>query len=152
MNTKTLNKAQYLQWDKPASMTVIGAPHDVALWKYCYRLGYVNAAKLLGRSVKTIREACKRRFQERAASQQLNQAALDAQTINYMRFRPWKRAEDNDLIVGLEVGCSVATLAEDLMRAPSSLERRILELRDSGRISEALLQKIKRQREANHAH
>jgi len=63
-----------------------------------------------------------------------------------------QRCEDNDLIVALELGCSVDTIAADLMRSPGSVGNRIRELRDNGRISPSLLQKIKRQQEATHAH
>ena len=142
----TATKEKSLQWDAPASLTIDGAPSNVALWTYCIRLGYADAARLLGRSLKTVRQACHRRFQERAARQKENLTQVDARTIDYMRFRPWRRCEDNDLIVALELGCSVDTIAADLMRSPGSVGNRIRELRENGRISQSLLQKIKRSR------
>ena len=149
-----MSTQKYLQWDKPASMTVLGAPPNVALWKYCYRLGYQESARLLHRPVKTVREACNRRFKARAAEQQAarpNPIEIDARTINYLRFRPWQRCEDNDLIVGLEMGLSTQQLAEDLMRSPRSVELRVRVLRDNGRLPASLLRKIKYQKEAAHA-
>jgi hypothetical protein len=147
-------RRQNLQWDAPASVTLPGAPDNVALWKYCIRLGYAEAARLLDRPYDTVRRACHTRFQDRnrdlTERQQL--ASTDAVTINYMRFRPWKRCEDNDLIVGLEMGLTIKELAGDLMRTERSVELRVRVLRDNGRLPAALLRKINRQKEAAHAH